>query len=254
MSTPTAQPLAIADALKSLGLTKYEALVYIALLRATGATATEIHDLSGVPRASVYPVLERLAQKQLVSVSNTSPKRFNPVRPDDAIASLLQSIENDAAKAKKILNKVYSQASRTDRGDQELIWSIHGDEQIRSRLFDLLQGATERVKIIFFWDHPKNELIRRLCSLDERIRIEIITDGWTGPVPGHMDVMIRQPPKETECSGGGTFMAGGIILIDQKSAMVVMGSRDEGFTALYSDSPGFIRFFIMYWNLFSHLG
>jgi len=254
MPVPTAQPPAIADSLKSLGLTKYEALVYTALLQAPGATATEIHDLSGVPRASVYPVLERLAHKQLVSVSNTSPKRFNPVRPDDAIAGLLQTIENDAAKAKKILNRIYSQGSRSDRGDQELIWSIHGDEQIRTRLFDLLQGATERVKIIFFWDHPKNELIQRLCSLDERIRVEIITDGWTGPVPGHMNVIIREPPKETDCTGGGTFMAGGIILIDQRSAMVVMGSKDEGFTALYSDSPGFIRFFTMYWNLFSHLG
>ena len=66
MVEPAAQAVAIAESLKSLGLTKYEALVYIALLQASGATATEIHELSGVPRASVYPVLERLSQKQLV--------------------------------------------------------------------------------------------------------------------------------------------------------------------------------------------
>lgn len=254
MSVPTAQTLAIADSLKSLGLTKYEALVYIALLKATGATATEIHDLSGVPRASVYPVLERLAQKKMVSVSNTSPKRFNAVRPDDAIESLLQSIENDAARAKKILGRIYSQASPVDRGVQELIWSIHGDDHIRMRMFDLLQGASERIQIIFFWDHLKNELIQRISSLDERVHVEIITDGWTGPVPDQVTVIIREPPKEAGSRAGGTVTAGGVILIDQKSAMVVMGSEDDGFTALYSDSVGFIRFFRMYWNFFSNLG
>jgi len=50
----------IAESLKSLGLTRYEALVYIALLKNIDATATKIHEISGVPRATVYPVLDRL--------------------------------------------------------------------------------------------------------------------------------------------------------------------------------------------------
>jgi len=47
--------LALIEMLKSLGLTKYEALVYIGLLKEPGATATRIHEVAGVPRASVYP-------------------------------------------------------------------------------------------------------------------------------------------------------------------------------------------------------
>lgn len=56
-------PTIIVTWLKSLGLTKYEALVYIALFRVTGATPTETHEISGVPRASVYPVLDQLEEK-----------------------------------------------------------------------------------------------------------------------------------------------------------------------------------------------
>jgi hypothetical protein len=48
------------------------------------------------------------------------------------------------------------------------------------------------------------------------------------------------------------WLAGGVFIIDKKMAMVVMGSKDEGFTALYSESVGFIRFFTMYWNFFSN--
>jgi sugar-specific transcriptional regulator TrmB len=73
MTAPRDIPNNLLESLKSLGLTKYEALVYIGLLRVAGATATEIHEISGVPRASVYPVLDRLVQKELVSVSYITP-------------------------------------------------------------------------------------------------------------------------------------------------------------------------------------
>lgn len=254
MAEPAAQTVALAESLKSLGLTKYEALVYIALLQASEATATEIHELSGVPRASVYPVLERLSQKQLVSVSNTSPRRFNPERPDDAIESLLSSVEHDAARAKTTLNRIYSQSVRRARGDQELIWSIHGGDHIRLRLLEMLQAADESVRIIFYWDHLKGELVERLLSLKKEVKIDIITDGWSGPVPGQINVLVKAPPMEIQREPVTNWQAGCVFIVDKKKAMVVMGSKDEGFTALYSESVGFVRFFTMYWNFFLNWG
>lgn len=250
MAEPVSPGGSIADSLKSLGLTKYEALVYVALLQASGATATELHELSGVPRASVYPVLERLSQKHLVSVSNTTPKRFNPVKPDDAIDLLMRSIESDATKAKAELSRVFAEAARPPRGDQELIWSIHGDEQIRTRLLELLQGARSSVQIIFYWDHLKQELITTLLSLADTVRIDIITDRFPAPVPDRIHVTIRTLPEPHGVSTG-KYLAGGVFIIDGKQAMVVMGSKEEGTTALFSEATGFIRFFTMYWNFFS---
>jgi sugar-specific transcriptional regulator TrmB len=250
MAEPALPEASIAESLKSLGLTKYEALVYIALIQATGATATELHELSGVPRASVYPVLERLFQKRLVSISNTSPKRFSPVKPDDAIEQLLESIESDAARAKSVLLQMYSQSQRTGKGDQELIWNIHGDDHIRSRLFELLQGANERVQIIFYWDHLRKEIIDTLLSLNSSVQIDIITDQWTMQADNRICVSVKVPPG-AYTKASPKCLAGGVFLVDQKQAMVLMGSREEGMSALYSESPGFIRFFSMYWNFFS---
>jgi HTH-type transcriptional regulator, sugar sensing transcriptional regulator len=254
MTEPTAQAGALAESLKSLGLTKYEALVYIALLQASGATATRIHELSGVPRASVYPVLERLSQKQLVSVSNTSPKRFNPVSPDKAIENLLFSVENDAARAKKVLNRIYAQSSRIDQGDQELIWTIHGDDHIRARLKEILQEAEESIRIIFYWDHLRTELIEMLLSLKKEAKVEIIIDRWAGPGPDQINVVVKAPPNVTPKETGTDWLAGGVFIIDRRMAMVIMGSEKKGFTALYSESVGFVRFFTMYWNFFSNWG
>jgi len=242
----------VAESLRSLGLTKYESLVYIALIQASGATATELHELSGVPRASVYPVLERLSQKRLVSVSNTSPKRFSPVKPDEAIRHLLQSIESDAESAKTALHQMYTQSQRPGKGNQELIWSYHGDEQIQARLIELLKHARERVQIIFYWDHLRKEIIESLLSLQPTVQIQVITDQVTMSTGGRKFDVIKVPPVPNPEFPG--CMAGGVFLIDGKQAMIVMGSKEDGFTALYSESTGFVRFFSMYWNFFSSWG
>ncbi|MBP1929323.1 sugar-specific transcriptional regulator TrmB [Methanolinea mesophila] len=250
MTELSPQQLTIAESLKSLGLTKYEALVYIALLRVTGATATEIHEISGVPRASVYPVLDRLLQKNLVAVSHTTPKRFTSIPPDEGIDSLLKTVESDARQAKKILNKMYRERSSPDRGNQELIWSIYGNENIRVRLIDMISGAEDSVKIIFFHGFLKQEITEILSELAARISVEIITDQWDGQVPKGMNVHIKQGPKDHEQITPRSF-AGGVFLVDAKKSMVLMGSNEEGFTALYSESIGFLRFFSIYWNFFS---
>ena len=96
MKTLPEDPVRLVECLKSLGMTKYEALVYIALLRVPSATASEIHESSSVPRASVYPVLDQLLDKDLVSVSQSAPKRFAAIPPDDAITRLVSRIEHDA--------------------------------------------------------------------------------------------------------------------------------------------------------------
>ena len=47
MKLPSENTVRIIECLKSLGLTKYEALVYIALLKLESATASEIRQIPG---------------------------------------------------------------------------------------------------------------------------------------------------------------------------------------------------------------
>ena len=124
MKAPRDIPSDLLESLRSLGLTKYEALVYIGLLRVAGATATEIHEISGVPRASVYPTLDRLAQKELVSVSHTTPKRFDAIPPAQGIENLMRKIEMDAESALAALDVFYREKDAEYRGNQELVWTI----------------------------------------------------------------------------------------------------------------------------------
>lgn len=249
MIEPRENHATIAESLKSLGLTKYEALVYIALIRVAGATATEIHELSSVPRASVYPVLDRLIQKNLVSVSNTSPKRFNPVRPDDGVDSLMKSIESDALFAREGLNEIYQECAPLERGDQELIWSIYGEENIKIRLLDLISSAHETIRIFFYWGGLRKEIVELLEEKKESVSIEVVTDTWVGTIPDSIDVCIKKPPRGHELVPEKSIV-GGVCLVDNSRAMVIMGSG-EVTSALYSEERGFVRFFSMYLDFFS---
>ena len=236
--------------LKSLGFTKYEALVYIALLGMEGATATEIHEFSRVPRASVYPVLDRLVEKNLVTVSQGTPKRFSAIPPEEGIENLLSGIEKDALHAKEVLSEVYRRRVTVERGDQELIWSFYGEEQIASRVKDLIGRAERKVQVITTWAFLERVLLTELGRGAPSIEVEVITDRWEGPVPAGMKVHVKgRPPLGRGHAQLQPPETAGIFIIDGEKAMVVMGVQEETPTALFSESPGFLRFFSQIWSL-----
>jgi len=249
MVKPADETVRIANSLKSLGLTKYEALVYIALLRVNGATATGIHEISGVPRASVYPVLDQLTEKELVSVSQSTPKRFAALPPKEGIGNLLSRIEQDAARAKTALETIHQERLNTERADQELIWNVYGIAAVQKKLVELLSHARHRVRLMA---HPRilsEDIKKVLIQKARQATIEIVTHEWDGRVVDGMTVYEKKLPEiSKELDRAKDLMAGGIFIIDDHMVMVVMGSGDEDAVALYSESVGFLRFFIRYYN------
>jgi DNA-binding PadR family transcriptional regulator len=242
MREPPENPETPVESLKLLGLTKYEALVYTALLRMEGATASEIHEISGVPRASVYPVLDRLVQKQLVSVSHTAPKRFSAAPPEEGICRLLEKIEHEADEAREVLGELWEHRKRPESGKQEMIWSLHGGETIAAKILEMLLSAREEVQVIATGSLITKHLSVLFGELEGKVEVEILCDHWEGEtgstirvtvIPGHSGRF-----ESTEQAG--------VFLVDGEKALVVMGSEEGTPTALYSESSGFVTLFSRY--------
>jgi sugar-specific transcriptional regulator TrmB len=236
------------EALKSVGLTKYEALVYIALLRVEGATATEIHEISGVPRASVYPVLDRLIQKNLVIVSHSTPKRFRATPPEEGIDNLLRQIEADADAAKEVLSEIYRQRVTAEAGMEELIWSIYGEEKIIQRLEELISHAGSSIRIISSWQFLKKNIHSVMHAARRDISVEIISDQPSPPEDCPASVRWIALPVSLQPAQPRVENLAGIFIVDGEKALLVMGSKDAAPTALYSESAGFVNFFTHYWS------
>ena len=78
----------VLEGLRGIGLNLYERNLYTALLIKKVATASELSELSRVPRARAYDVLESLEQKGFVIVQHGSPFKYVAVEPIDAFENL----------------------------------------------------------------------------------------------------------------------------------------------------------------------
>ncbi|MDO9035140.1 MAG: helix-turn-helix domain-containing protein [Methanoregula sp.] len=240
----------VIDCLKSLGLTKYEALVYIALLKVVSATASEIHEISTVPRASVYPILDQLQEKKLISVAHSTPKRFAALSPEEGVAIMMTRIERDAADAREILSAIHRERIIHDQSSEELIWNVYGIENIRRKLTDIITAARHDIRIIAHPQILSPEIKDLLNAVSERADIEIITHQWDGGNKGKMRVYIKKHPEiPRELDKVKDMMAGGICIVDNRSVLVILGTGKEDAVALFSETEGFVRFFSRYYNL-----
>lgn len=75
----------LADLLQDIGFTKYEARAYIALWGAADCNGYEVAKASGIPRANVYPVLERLASRHAIRRMETRRGTRYVANPPDRL-------------------------------------------------------------------------------------------------------------------------------------------------------------------------
>ncbi|MDO8556676.1 MAG: helix-turn-helix domain-containing protein [Nanoarchaeota archaeon] len=92
--------------LESLGLTKNEISVYLALLRLGETTAGLIVDESHVTRSKIYDLLERLQQKGLVSFIYKKSVRYYHAAPPQTIIHYLERKEQVLHEQKQAVQKI----------------------------------------------------------------------------------------------------------------------------------------------------
>lgn len=84
------------DALKAIGLNKYERNLWVALLSRGSSTAGELSDISNVPRSRCYDVLEALADKGFIVVQPGKPLKYVAINPLEALERVKKKITENA--------------------------------------------------------------------------------------------------------------------------------------------------------------
>lgn len=139
----TTDETAAVDALEELGLSSYEAKVFIALQSLGRGTARDVYRVSEIPRSQVYGAAESLAERGLIEVQHSSPMQYRPVSLEEARELLEERFERERDQAFEYLESI---RDRRDAGEQrEEIWSIDGSDHIGDRIEYLLRGASESV-------------------------------------------------------------------------------------------------------------
>ncbi|MBN1883209.1 MAG: TrmB family transcriptional regulator [Deltaproteobacteria bacterium] len=152
--------------LERLGLTQYEAKVYLALLAEHPATAYTISRHSRVPHSRVYEVARRLIAKDLVIQSDTDPERFSPIPPDDLIDKLVMDHDRAVEGLKDQLEQI------SFRSDFEPVWTVPGRDEAIEKAREIIATATERI-YIGIWDEEMKELLDEIRGAAAR-GVEIV--------------------------------------------------------------------------------
>jgi len=142
------------DLLVQLGLTSYEAKAYQALLQRGSSTASQVAELSGLPRQRIYDVLAGLVTKGLASARPGEVARYAATPPNLVIDRLLAgrrqalaALERDAGPVVSRMVAAYEAGSRhTDPLDYiEVVRESH----LTARRWDQLQQQARSEILVF---------------------------------------------------------------------------------------------------------
>ncbi|ASA78606.1 HTH-type sugar sensing transcriptional regulator TrmBL1 [Thermococcus sp. 5-4] len=134
----------IIEKLQKLGLTKYESLAYITLLKLGPSKATDITKESGIPHTRVYDVLSSLHRKGFVDVMHGSPRLYKPVNPEVVLEKIKEDFIEDIENLKVAFLDLYREVHGEDLPE---IWTIQGFDNTVERAEYVIRTAKHEVLI-----------------------------------------------------------------------------------------------------------
>ncbi|GAA0281349.1 TrmB family transcriptional regulator [Halobacterium noricense] len=223
-------------ALKRLGLSTYEARVFVALQKLGTGSASEVADIAEVPRSQVYGAAEDLEGRGLVDVEQSNPTRYRPVGVEEARERLYRHLRSESDAAFNYLESVREEYGATE--ESESIWTVRGQANVVSRTAQLAESAEAHV----------------LYGTDETTHMEpAVRDALVGAVAAGVDVTVV---SETEAvldvardlgaravavdqQPTPDMGAERVVMVDDAAVLISVAGDDGTETAFWSRDTGF---------------
>jgi len=135
---------------EDLGLSEYQAKVYITLVISGQSKARDISQMSGVPRTKVYETLKNLIDRGLVKELPTNPLKFIASSPIKSFRENLQPLEEKTRNLRKLLHTLefyHHKAKDTASIEQTDVWILREPEVLK-KLKSILYEAQKSVMIL----------------------------------------------------------------------------------------------------------
>ncbi|WP_297486699.1 TrmB family transcriptional regulator [Thermococcus sp.] len=229
----------IMEKLQRIGLTKYESLAYITLLKLGPSKATDITKESGIPHTRVYDVLSSLHRKGFVDVMQGTPRLYKPVNPELVLEKIKEDIIEDIEALKKAFLELYRQAHGEELPE---IWTIQGFDNTLERAEYVIRSSRHEVLINTPMEFLK--LLRREIKARRDVVFIIISNFEEVPdwLRGDNVILAR--------SGGAPWLMASWIIGDIEYALffgaLPKDRRREKFYSFWAKSPKIIQNY-MHW-------
>lgn len=210
------------EALKTFGLSNYEARVFVTLHQIGGGTAQAVSKSSDVPRSQVYGAADDLADRGLVEVVEASPKEYRPVALETARAILDERIREERDRAFENLESVRTE-SRDHPGGS--VSTLRGRQPIDARLAEMVRTAESTLVLVV----PSGEYLSTAVrtALEDRagagVSVTVVTEdrSLAAALEQHQSVTVAVDPA------GTTGYTGRILLVDDRAILLSVLMDDD---------------------------
>ncbi|MBI2971668.1 MAG: TrmB family transcriptional regulator [Candidatus Aenigmarchaeota archaeon] len=227
------------DALKTIGLNKYERNLWVALLSRGASTAGELSDISNVPRSRCYDVLESLADRGFTVIQPGKPLKYVAIHPKEALERAKKKIiENAQETGEKIdrlvksdaikeLERLHKENIRTVK-PEDLAGALKGRYAMHQQIESMLKKAKKSVKVVTtesgLLEIAENHLnhIKRASENGVRIQLAAPVGKTTAETVKELGKYAQIRSMETERPNG---MLGRLCVVDGEEFL--LGLTDD---------------------------
>ena len=154
--------------LQQLGFSEYEARAYTALLQRSPVNGYELAKLSGLPRANIYGVLQKLEERgAVIRLDVPGGVQYAPLPAEELIQRLRRQFQETLDTTRQALSEISSPA------DYEYVGNTRGYPALLDHARALLSSAQERV-LLAIWPQEALNLAEALAQAEAR-GVEITT-------------------------------------------------------------------------------
>jgi DNA-binding MarR family transcriptional regulator len=128
------------EQLQELGFGQYEAQAYITLLKKNPLSGYELARDSGVPRANIYTILQKLEERgAVVRLDTETGRRYTPVLPEELIRGLRQRLQTSLDGAENALRNLAAQL------DPDFVLNTQGYPVVLDHARSLIDSASREL-------------------------------------------------------------------------------------------------------------
>ena len=171
---------ALLERLRAVGLSRYEASVYLGLVTDQNAKVTEISKRTGVPQPKVYQALDSLVEKGFCSIGSDLVNRYRPLPPAQAFEARLAMLAEQRAETMALTGDL---EQLLEEGLGRDLWAppveiIKGLAQVVSYLTQRIREAAHTID--YFGKLPQVPAPELSGAIEERakagVRVRILAE------------------------------------------------------------------------------
>ncbi len=167
----------VLNLLEKLGLSRYQAKALLALMEHGEAKASDVSDLSGVPRAKIYAVLDQLADMGYVDKIPGRPVRFRAKKPDEVVERLKYNTLVEYSRKLEMLENVEKELF-------ESLMNVYSPLEVKSkeliRVVSVGEPSERETRLLYSESKREINIISKSFEYYPKVREELIEASKRG--------------------------------------------------------------------------